>query len=71
MRMPSTVIASLEYDKADSTLIICFISGSVYEYYQVPEALFNQFKQYRVKGVFYNRYIKGKFEYTKRRVDKL
>lgn len=68
--MPSTVIASFEYDKAGSTLTICFVSGSVYEYYRVPEAVFNQFKQYREKGVFYNRYIKGKFAYAKRPVDK-
>jgi len=63
--MPSTVIAHIDYDVAKNLLTIKFVSGVVYEYLNVPEEVYNAFKQYREKGVYLNRYIKGRFQFRK------
>lgn len=63
--MPSTVIAHIEYDAVQELLRIVFNSGSIYEYQQVPEAVYTAMKQYREKGVYLNKFIKGKYPFKK------
>ncbi|MBO9562124.1 MAG: KTSC domain-containing protein [Niastella sp.] len=63
--MPSTVIAHIEYDVNQTLLRIQFVSGAVYEYLQVPEIVYNTMKGYREKGVFLNKFIKGKYPFKK------
>ena len=63
--MPSTVIRSFDYSAADAVLTITFISGSVYEYYDVPQQVYDAFKLFREKGIFYNEQIKNKFSFKK------
>jgi hypothetical protein len=63
--MPSTVIASFTYDAATHTLTVQFRSGLVYRYKDVPEQVYHDMKAYREKGIFLNRYIKGKYTYEK------
>jgi hypothetical protein len=65
MAMPSTVIASYQYDAAAATLEIVYRSGAVYRYRNVPPDVYAAFKAYREKGVYLNKYIKGKFPYQK------
>ena len=63
--MPSTVIAHIDYDREKALLTIRFNSGLVYQYLDVPEEVYTAFKQYREKGVYLNKFIKGKFAYKK------
>lgn len=63
--MPSTVIRSFDYNAADAVLTITFVSGSVYEYYDVPQETADAFKTFREKGIFYNEQIKNKFNFKK------
>lgn len=63
--MPSTVIKYFTYDETARTLTIGFVSGSRYRYLEVEKKLYEAFKLYREKGVFYNRRIKGKYEFIK------
>ena len=63
--MPSTVIRSIEYDAAGAVLRVMFVTGSVYEYYEVPQEVYEQFKSFREKGVFYNGQIKGKYRFAR------
>jgi hypothetical protein len=42
--MPSTVIRSIEYNAATAVLTIVFVTGSVYEYYEVPQEVYEQVK---------------------------
>ncbi|WP_367112866.1 KTSC domain-containing protein [uncultured Chitinophaga sp.] len=63
--MPSTVIASYSYNETEQALTIRFVSGSCYVYQQVPPQVFEAFRQYREKGVFYNQQIKNKYTYIK------
>lgn len=63
--MPSTVIASMEYDPLTQVLRITYTSGIAYEYKNVPEEVFTALKTSRAKGVYLNNHIKGNFEYKK------
>jgi hypothetical protein len=63
--MPSTVIAHIEYDALHSSLRIAFVSGAIYEYLLVPETVYVALKQSREKGVFLNKFIKGKYHFRK------
>lgn len=63
--MPSTVIANLQYDPLQLLLRVQFVSGAIYEYLQVPETVYNAMKQYREKGIFLNKEIKGKYQFRK------
>ncbi|MDF2191278.1 KTSC domain-containing protein [Paraflavitalea sp. CAU 1676] len=63
--MPSTVIAHIQYLPATEVLRIAFNSGAIYDYLEVPESVYKDMKQYREKGVFLNKYIKGKYHFKK------
>jgi hypothetical protein len=63
--MPSTVIASFQYDAAQSLLTIRFVSGSVYTYFDVPQEIYDNLKTSGSKGIFYNQQIKGKYRYSR------
>jgi hypothetical protein len=61
--MPSAVIAAYEYDAASETLTIRYHSGKVYNYLQVPEKVFKKMRSTMVKGIWFNRHIKGKYPF--------
>lgn len=63
--MPSNVISQYEYFAEIETLRIFFNSGSVYDYLRVPPEIFEEFRAYFGKGVYLNKFIKGKFEFRK------
>lgn len=59
--MPSAVIKSYSYDPSSETLEIIYHSGKVYHYIQVPEKVFAEMRATMVKGIWFNRHIKGKY----------
>jgi hypothetical protein len=63
--MPSTVIRSIAYNAASAVLTIVFVTGSVYDYFDVPLEVYEQFKRFREKGVYYNEQIKGKYRFAR------
>jgi hypothetical protein len=63
--MPSTVIRSFEYAPETSVLTIRFVAGTVYEYYEVPQQVYDAFLSFREKGIFYNTHIKRKFRFMR------
>lgn len=63
--MPSTVVASFHYTKETQTLKIIFVSGLIYEYKHVPENIYEEMKAYREKGIYFNRHIKGKYDFER------
>jgi hypothetical protein len=63
--MPSSVIKYFNYNADNATLRIHYVSGMVYEYFKVPEAVFNALTQAKSKGTYLNKFIKGRFEYKK------
>jgi hypothetical protein len=61
--MPSAVIAEYEYDASLQKLTIRYHSGKVYNYLNVPEKVFREMRSTMVKGIWFNRYIKGKYPF--------
>jgi hypothetical protein len=63
--MPSSVVANFDYDNAKAILRVFFVSGSVYDYFKVPEAVYEEMKQSGSKGTFLNLRIKGTYRFKK------
>ncbi|RZM22291.1 MAG: KTSC domain-containing protein [Pedobacter sp.] len=61
--MPSTAIAKIAYDKENEILMIEFQSGKIYYYMDVPEGVYLTLKTTRSKGGYFNKYIKGNYEF--------
>ncbi len=59
--MPSTVIKTYQYMPQSRALVITFISGRVYRYNGVSQAVYEQFKNAFSKGSYFNRYIKPNY----------
>ena len=64
--MPSSVVSYMNYDEVQRVLRIGYTSGMVYDYFDVPEAVYKKMKVATSKGSFLNRYIKNKYAYQKR-----
>lgn len=62
--MPSSVIAAIKYNVAAATLRLIYVSGSVYDYLQVPPEVYEAMRRATSKGRYLNRHIKGRYAYT-------
>lgn len=63
--MPSSVISTIGYNKANATLSITFVSGMVYDYKNVPEEIYMTLISAGSKGIFFNKHIKGNYKFKK------
>lgn len=63
--MPSSVISTISYDKAQAILKIIFVSGMIYNYENVPEEIYDGLLSSGSKGIFFNQYIKGNYKFKK------
>jgi len=65
IRVKSSNIYSVGYDTALKILQVEFRDGSIYEYYEVPEKLFNELIKADSKGRFANQYIFYIYRYAR------
>ena len=63
--MPSSVIKSYFYDEDKKILRIVYQSGAVYDYLNLSQTVFDDFKSAFSKGTFLNKVIKPKFRFRK------
>ena len=61
----SSNIAALGYDPATETLEVEFLNGSIYQYYNVPEPMYDKLMREGSKGRFLNFYIKNAYPYSR------
>jgi hypothetical protein len=61
----STNIRSIGYDPQSATLEVEFTSGDVYQYFDVPEHLYQGLMSSASKGQFLNDYIRHSYRYQK------
>ncbi len=61
----SSNIASIGYDAGTETLAVEFLSGAIYQYYNVPQNMYDQLIQAGSKGRFLNTYIKNAYPYSR------
>jgi len=61
----SSNVRSIGYDPQTSTLEVEFHSGGIYQYYGVPENLYQQLMAASSKGQFLNTYIKNQYPFSR------
>lgn len=61
----SSNISSIGYDEQAQTLEVEFHGGSIYQYYNVTRAIFDQLMQAPSKGQFLAYQIKNVFPYSR------
>jgi hypothetical protein len=59
--MPSSSIRAIGYEKPTRSLIVGFVSGAVYAYRNVPEAVYLAFKDAPSKGRFFASEIRPRY----------
>ena len=64
-QVASSNIRSIGYDMQTQTLEVGFLSGWVYQYYGVPEFIYQEIMQASSKGQFLNQYIKNAYPYSR------
>ena len=62
----SSNIAAVGYDKESQTLGIEFRSGGTYEYFDVPESVYESFIQSASLGKFFQTELRGRYRYVRR-----
>lgn len=63
--MPSSVIRKYYYKSEVEILRIIYVSGAVYDYMEVPQEVFDEFRAAFSKGTYLNKKIKPFFKYEK------
>lgn len=63
--MPSSVVQRFHYDRDRHILRVVYVSGMVYDYQDVPEAVYLEMKTATSKGEYLNYHIKGKYPFKK------
>jgi len=63
--VPSSVIASFQYDRTSNKLEIKFVSGVKYIYSGVPAIIYDELKKSRSKGIYFNQKIKDKYDFER------
>lgn len=61
----SSNIRSVGYDAPTQTLEVEFLNGTIYQYYGVPENMYEQMMNEHSKGRFLNTYIRNQYPYSR------
>ena len=61
----SSNISSVGYDSETETLEVEFWSGSIYQYYNVPERVYEELMKSSSKGKFLHFQIKNAYPYSR------
>ncbi len=61
----SSNIASIGYDENSSTLEIEFLNNSIYQYFDVPQHIYQALMQANSHGQYLAQNIKGVYRYSK------
>ena len=65
LKKQSSNIQNLIYNDETETLKVTFTSGTTYEYFDVPEDVYEEFTNAESLGKFFHEFIKGKYLYAK------
>ena len=63
--MPSTVIRRVAYRPGQAVLDVELVTGRVYRYLAVPEPIGRAMEGARIKGVAFNRTIRGRYAFER------
>ncbi|WP_315774309.1 MULTISPECIES: KTSC domain-containing protein [unclassified Bradyrhizobium] len=61
----SSNIAEVGYDATSRTLEVLFKTGAVYQYFDVPEQIYDELMRSSSVGGFLNSSVKGQYRYAR------
>jgi hypothetical protein len=61
----SSTIVDIGYDDSSMTLELGFKQGAVYQYFDAPDAVYQELMRADSKGTFFHANIKNNYRYTK------
>lgn len=61
----SSNIASVGYDQATQTMEVEFTNGNIYQYFDVPEIVYQELMRAESAGKFLNAQIKGVYRFAR------
>ena len=61
----SSNVARFAYDSVSNILTVEFLKGGTYNYFDVPDAVFEQMKAAASKGQFLAQNVKGVYRYAR------
>ncbi|MDP8239133.1 MAG: KTSC domain-containing protein [Candidatus Hatepunaea meridiana] len=61
----SSNLEAIGYNEEEQILRIRFLSGGEYEYYEVPQSIFEELLDSPSKGSYFNRKIKPIYQYNR------
>lgn len=61
----SSNVVAIGYDRPTQTLEVEFLKGAVYQYYGVPENMYDNIMSAPSKGVFLNTYIRDSYPFSR------
>lgn len=61
----STNVASVGYDQASMVLEVEYLNSLIYQYFDVPETVYNGLMSAASIGGYLSQYIKGNYRYTR------
>ena len=64
--MPLSVIRDYAYDPARRVLTITFVSGEVYDYFDVPPEVHQRLREAGSRGRYFGDHIRDRFRFRKR-----
>ena len=64
-QVDSSTILSIGYEPSSETLEIEFKNGGIYQYYNVPQTIYQQLMEAASKGQFFHTYIRNAFPYSR------
>ncbi len=65
IKLKSTNLKAVEYNKIQKTLIVKFKSGLSYIYFDVPNEIYTNLLNAESKGKYFHTHIKGVYGYSK------
>ena len=65
--MPSSVIRAFNYDPAEHTLAVTFVTGRRYAYLGVPEDVARDLRKASSKGEYFNATIRDRYPFERLR----
>ncbi len=65
MFRPSVVLEGVHFNDKTKVLTATFTNGAEYEYYSVPERVFNRLNAAESKGRYFNANIRNKYAFTR------
>lgn len=65
MRVDSSMFTELGYDNTHKSLVVRFTSGALYQYFEVPEYLWNDMQAADSMGSYFSKNIREEYRFEK------